>query len=121
MYSAKSLAIIVLYVAILEAWIFWNIYSWKRPNKKIRDKIASFADAKGISQRKARDYIFTLFFYVYDKGLKEVILKPQKSESQLFEEWKAEQDKKFQEELKKLQEEEKTKLIVKPKKVHPEE
>ena len=117
MHSTKSLIITVLCVALLEAWIFWNIYSWQRPNKEIRERITFLANAKGISKREARNYIFKLFFYMFDHGLKEIIFKPQKSESQLFEEWKAEQDRKFEEDLKNLQEH---KQIVKPRKIHPE-
>ena len=117
MHSTKSLVLTVLYVAVLEAWIFWIFYSCQRPNKEIREKITFIADAKGISKREARNYILKLFFYMFDHGLKEVMFKPQKSESQLFEEWKAEQDRKFEEDVKKLQEH---KQIVKPRKIHPE-
>ena len=106
----------VIWIAITEVMFFLLLYDFERPDKKTRENIRQFADEYNMSERAATNWILRSFFKAYEQGLREKMRENYKRNNPTFEEWKAEQDKKFEEDLKKLQEH---KQIVKPRKIQP--
>ena len=102
----------------MEAIILHQIYTFDRPSKQMRKKIDEFAKDYNLSRSSALNKILNHYFMVYEHGLKEHIRAAYQKKNPTFEEWKAEQDRKFEEDLRKMNEH---KHIVKPRKKHPEE
>ena len=95
----------IIWIGIVEAMIFALIIDAQRPDKKTRDKIKEFAVEYDMPVYAARNRILSIFFKAYETGLKEKMKEAHKKDTQSFEEWKTEQEAKFQKDLETLERE----------------